>query len=169
MRSAPTPTESSSIGTAGSAFISHLSLQLLVEEINFFPPPPPFFFFHWEKKIKEKEGGKSIGDSFVKGISIQTAKYQEKSLKKDPLFGDNVSNCLQPGAEALPVASGGWEAVAFSKCLPWGQLTTAQCCQFDIFQVQVLSLCNSVCLLPSQFFPPVLSTAAFAKSNKSHS
>lgn len=57
-----------------------------------------FFFFHWEKEIKGKENRKSIGDSFVKGISIQTTKYQEKKLRKAPLFGDNVSNCWQAGA-----------------------------------------------------------------------
>lgn len=41
-----------------------------------------FFSLHWEKEIKGWGSGKSTGDSFVKGISIQSAKYQENNLKK---------------------------------------------------------------------------------------
>lgn len=73
-------------------------LGWLVFSFFFFFHPLFFLFFHWEKEIKGKENRKSIGDSFVKGISIQTTKYQEKKLRKAPLFGDNVSNCWQAGA-----------------------------------------------------------------------
>lgn len=39
-------------------------------------------FLPGEKEIKGGAEGESIGDSFVKGISIQTAKYQENNFKK---------------------------------------------------------------------------------------
>lgn len=129
---------------------------------SFFFFLPSFFFFHWEKEIKRKENGKSIGDSFVKGISIQTTKYQEKKLRKAPLFGDNVSNCWQAGA-GLSAGAGGLflrrVALGSSECPGAVSLINSE------FKFPLRS---SGCSLPSQLFPTVLSTAAFAKSNKSH-
>lgn len=138
-------------------------LGWLVFSFFFFSLTLFFSFFHWEKEIKQKENGKSIGDSFVKGISIQTTKYQEKKLRKAPLFGDNVSNCWQAGA-GLSAGAGGLfllrVALGSSECPGAVSLINSE------FK---FPLCSSGCSLPSQLFPTVLSTAAFAKSNKSHS
>lgn len=41
------------------------------------PRPPP-----GEKEIRGAGEGRKLGDSFVKGISIQAAKYQENNFKK---------------------------------------------------------------------------------------
>lgn len=43
------------------------------------PQPPPSLE---RRRLGGQGGGKKHGDSFVKGISIQTAKYQENNFKK---------------------------------------------------------------------------------------
>lgn len=123
-----------------------------------------FFLFHWEKEIKGKEGGKSIGNSFVKGISIQTAKYQEKSPPKDPWLGImSVIACSQ--VQGLSVCRG---AVAFPHIPPWGRLRTARA-----LSVWYIPSSSSLPAIQPVGFEasssPLLSVAFFffARSNKS--
>lgn len=126
------------------------------------------FFFHWEKEIRGKESEKSTGTVLLKGLAFKLLNIGKRASEKMPCVEVmSVIACSQ--VQGLSAAGCACVAVAFSKCLPWGRLMTARA--LSVWYIPSSSSLSAIqfCLLPSQFFPPVLSTAAFAKSNKSHS
>lgn len=126
------------------------------------------FFFHWEKEIRGKEGEKSTGTVLLKGLAFKLLNIRKRASKKVPCVeARSVTACSQ--VQGLSAAGGACEALAFSKRLPRGRPTTARA--LSVWSIPSSSSLSAIqfCLLPSQFFPSVLSTAAFAKSHESHS